>query len=230
MECASILPVLLCLVVQARDSSAAENRPNVLWFVVEDMSANLSCYGETRIETPALDRLAAEGLRFTRAYATSPVCSPFRSALITGMYQTTIGAHHHRSGRGEHRIQLPEGVQAIPELFQQAGYWTCMGSGLPGLDFRSRPATRVRLGKTDYNFDWNLEMYDSHDWAGRLPGQPFFMQVQLHGGKLRGDTAKANADFVQIADELNVINPASPRYETFRANAEQNKRWAAEGK
>jgi arylsulfatase A-like enzyme len=156
------------------------------------MSANLSCYGETAIRTPAIDRLAAEGLRFTRAYATSPVCSPFRSALITGMYQTTIGAHHHRSGRGERRIQLPEGVRPIAELFQQAGYWTCIGSGLPGFDFRSRPAPRDRLGKTDYNFDWDPAMYDSHDWAGRQAGQPFFMQVQLHGGKLRGDAVKAN--------------------------------------
>ena len=55
---------------------------------------------------PHVDRLAKEGLRFTRA------CSTFRSVMITGMYQTTIGAHHHRSERGEHRIQLPYGVRS----------------------------------------------------------------------------------------------------------------------
>ena len=48
------------------------------------------------------------------------------------------------------------------------------------------PTTRHKRGKTDYNFDWNVNMYDDHDWANRKSGQPFFMQVQLHGGKLRG--------------------------------------------
>lgn len=189
--------------IAVQEAVGDQQRPNILWFVVDDMSANLSCYGETLIETPELDRLASEGLRLTRAYATSPVCSPFRSALITGMYQTTIGSHHHRSGRGQRRIQLPDDVRPIPELFQQAGYWTCIGSGLPGYDFRSLPTARDRLGKTDYNFDWDREMYDSHDWAERPAGQPFFMQVQLHGGKLRGDSEQANANFVQrVKEEL----------------------------
>jgi arylsulfatase A-like enzyme len=80
--------------------------------VIDDMSACFSCCGWKTIQMPHVDRLAKEGLRFTRACATSPVCSTFRSAMITGMYQTTIGAHHHRSERGEHRIQLPYGVRS----------------------------------------------------------------------------------------------------------------------
>ena len=165
---------------------SAAYQPNVLWFVVDDMSANFSCYGEKTIQTPAVDQLAEDGLLFTRAYATSPVCSTFRSAMITGMYQNSIGSHHHRSGRGEHRIQLPEGVRPIPELFQKAGYFTCIGSGLPRYDYRSLSTSKQKRGKTDYNFDWDAKMYDSHDWASRKKQQPFFMQVQLHGGKLRG--------------------------------------------
>ena len=154
------------------------------------MSANFSCYGEKTIQTPHVDRLAEQGLRFTRAYATSPVCSTFRSALITGMYQTSIGVHHHRSGRGrEHRIVLPDGVRAVAEIFQEAGYYTCMGSGLPGIDASGNPTGTDRIGKSDYNFDWDPEMYNSPDWAGREEGQPFFMQVQLHGGKIRGASA-----------------------------------------
>ena len=182
----------LTLLALALPSLVAQNklaRPNILWFVVDDMSANFSCYGEKSIQTPHVDRLAKEGLRFTRAYATSPVCSTFRSALITGMYQTSIGAHHHRSGRGEHRIQLPEGVRPVPEYFQKAGYYTCMGSGLPGFDASGNPTTKKGLGKSDYNFDWDPKMYDSNDWGGRAKDQPFFMQVQLHGGKIRGASA-----------------------------------------
>jgi len=167
----------------------AVSRPNILWFVVDDMSANFGCYGETAVQTPHVDRLAREGARFTRAFVTAPVCSPCRSALITGCYQTTIGAHHHRSGRGAEKIRLPAGVVPIPELFQQAGYYTCNGSGLRNLSRSgARNAGGGGLGKTDYNFEWNPKMYDGHDWAGRQPGQPFFMQVQLAGGKLRGGT------------------------------------------
>lgn len=161
---------------RAADSIPAQ-RPNILWIVVDDMSPHFGCYGEKRIATPHVDRLAREGTRFSRAFTTAPVCSPCRSALITGCYQTTIGAHHHRSGRGAIKIQLPVEVVPVPVLFRQAGYFTCIGGPL---------AKGKGLGKTDYNFEWSAAMYDSHDWSGRAPGQPFFMQVQLHGGKYRG--------------------------------------------
>ena len=182
------MPILLLGALSA-DGAERAGRPNIVWVVIDDMSANFSCYGEKTIQTPHVDRLAKEGLRFTRAYATSPVCSTFRSAMITGMYQTSIGAHHHRSGRGEHSIKLPDGVRPVPEYFQKAGYWTCIGSGLPGVNASGLPTTRDGLGKTDYNFDWDPAIYDSHDWAERKEGQPFFMQVQLHGGKIRGASA-----------------------------------------
>ena len=176
---AAMLGCAIQSVAAPQPGEGTRDRPNILWFVVDDMSANLSCYGEKTIRTPHVDRLAKEGLRFTRAYATSPVCSTFRSAMITGMYQTSIGAHHHRSGRGEHRILLPDGVRPVPAIFQEAGYYTCMGSGLPGVDAAGNPTPRDRLGKKDYNFDWDPKIYHSHDWAGRTADQPFFMQVQL---------------------------------------------------
>jgi arylsulfatase A-like enzyme len=179
--------LILCLSAFA---AIAQERPNILWFVVDDMSANFSCYGEKTIKTPHVDALAKEGLLFKRAYATSPVCSTFRSSLINGMYQNSIGVHHHRSGRGEHRIQLPEGVKPLPELFQKAGYWTCIGSGLAGIDKSGLKIAKRQMGKTDYNFNWDKKIYNSHDWAGRTKDQPFFMQVQLHGGKIRGASAK----------------------------------------
>jgi arylsulfatase A-like enzyme len=172
---------------------------NVLWLVVDDISANLSCYGEQAIETPHLDRLAAEGVRFEQAYVTAPVCSACRSAMITGMYQTSIGVHHHRSGRGKLRIKLPEPVEPLPVLFQRAGYYTCNGNGVPRASEGGRDARPVRLGKTDYNFDWDPSMFDGDDWAGRAPGQPFFMQIQLSGGKLRGGSRESMQALAQRA-------------------------------
>ena len=181
--------VLLVAVLLAGRAGAAA-RPNILWIVLDDVSPHFSCYGERTIRTPHVDRLAREGTRFTRAFVTAPVCSPCRSAVITGCYQTTIGAHHHRSGRGVERIRLPPGVRPIPELFQEAGYYTCIGSGLP-TENRRGTGTDGELGKTDYNFDWNPEIFAGTDWSGRTPGQPFFMQAQLAGGKLRGNSVES---------------------------------------
>jgi arylsulfatase A-like enzyme len=171
-------------------SARAANKPNILWFIVDDMSANFSCYGEKTIRTPHVDRLAREGTMFTHAFVTAPVCSPCRSALITGMYQTTIGSHHHRSGRGTEKIYLPDGVTPVPALFQKAGYYTCIGDGLPDTAANGKKKKKAagERGKTDYNFEWDEKIYDSSDWSGRKAGQPFFMQVQLAGGKLRGGT------------------------------------------
>ncbi|MDZ4688347.1 MAG: sulfatase [Planctomycetaceae bacterium] len=228
------LPALLTLLAFISTTSAAETpRPNVLWFIVDDMSAKFSCYGETLIETPHVDRLAREGTKFTRAFVTAPVCSPCRSALITGMYQTTIGSHHHRSGRGVEKIQLPNGVTPVPVLFQQAGYYTCIGSGLPAVGRNGQAKAKAGgggLGKTDYNFEYPASMYDSPDWAGRKPGQPFFMQVQMAGGKLRGGTddsarklsERAAAEFGKAVSPNDVtLPPYYPRHDVLLAD------WAA---
>lgn len=177
------LVLLAAMATMLVGTATASDRPNIVWIVVDDMSANFSCYGEKTIPTPHVDRMAKDGTKFTRAFVTAPVCSPCRSALITGCYQTTIGAHHHRSGRGELKITLPGDVVPVPVLFQKAGYYTCIGG---------HGATGEKLGKTDYNFEWPKAMYDGNDWAGRKPGQPFFMQVQLHGGKHRGQGPNKN--------------------------------------
>jgi arylsulfatase A-like enzyme len=169
----------------------AAEPPNILWIIVDDMSANLSSYGETVIETPHLDRLASRGVRFTNAYVTAPVCSPNRSAFITGMYQTSIGAHHHNSSQGELKIHLPPGIRPIPELFQEAGYYTAI-TGWPNTD-------RATIGKTHYNFEWDQAMYDGPDWSDRRPGQPFFAQVHLPGGKHRGRSLES---FRRISDRV----------------------------
>ena len=63
-------------VVLGRNAAAAKKRPNILWVIAEDMNPWLSCYGETLIETPVFDGMAAQGVMFSRAYVTCPVCSP----------------------------------------------------------------------------------------------------------------------------------------------------------
>ncbi|MDH7570234.1 MAG: sulfatase-like hydrolase/transferase, partial [Armatimonadota bacterium] len=87
-------------------------RPNVLWLIAEDFGQHLGCYGTREVWTPHLDRLAAEGVRYRRFFTTAPVSSPSRSAFMTGMYQTTIGCHHHRSHRDD-GYRLPAGVRVL---------------------------------------------------------------------------------------------------------------------
>lgn len=189
--CAALAAFLLCLALASE--SRAASRPNIVWIIVDDMSANFSCYGETLIETPHVDALAKRGIKFTNCYVTAPVCSTCRSAFITGMYQTAIGAHHHRSGRGTKKIHLPDGVRPIPELFQAAGYHTSVGSW---------PNRQGRQGKTDYNFEWDPKMYDGNDWSSRKDGQPFFHQIQTPGGKLRGGTQESAEKFAVRAEKI----------------------------
>lgn len=176
-----LLPLLTSLIAAAATETrppAASARPNLLWIVMDDVGIEFPCYGEKAIATPNIDRLVREGTLFRRAFLTAPVCSPARSAMITGMYQTTIGAHHHVSGRGRHKIELPAGVEPLPVLLRRAGYHTS------NADY---PAKGRGAGKTDYNFTWDAAIYDGNTWAGRRPGQPFFAQLQLWGGKNRND-------------------------------------------
>ncbi|QDT07517.1 Choline-sulfatase [Rubripirellula lacrimiformis] len=189
----SLIAILFAACVATADDapSLAGQRPNIVWIIPDDMSANFSCYGETAVETPNVDRLAARGVQFTGAYVTAPVCSTCRSAFITGMYQTSIGAHHHRSGRGQQTIQLPDAIRLVPELFQQAGYYTTISDW---------PPKGNRLGKTDYNFQWDPGVYDGSDWANRADGQPFFAQLQTKGGKMRGKDSKGWESVAQKAE------------------------------
>ncbi|MCS6952487.1 MAG: sulfatase [Bryobacterales bacterium] len=156
------------LVLAAR-TAQSPSRPNILWLIAEDLSPDLACYGCAAVHTPNLDRLAAEGVRFTRAFVTGPVCSPSRSAIATGMYQTTIGAHHHRSHRDD-GYRLPPPVEPFTWYLRRAGYYTAnVIAAAPG----------VRgTGKTDFNFQVE-NFFDGDDWSARRRGQPFYAQVNF---------------------------------------------------
>src|SRR5215510_14497344 len=99
--------LLLFAVLQLVKTDGAP-QPNILWLIAEDFGPHLGCYGTREVSTPNLDRLASEGTRYTRFFTTAPVCSPSRSAFMSGMYQTTIGAHNHRSHRDD-GYALPSG-------------------------------------------------------------------------------------------------------------------------
>ena len=93
-------------------------RPNFVWINTHDVSArNLGCYGDNYATTPHLDKLAEEGVRYANAFACGPICSPARTSIFTGMHQTTVGTHHHRSF-----TRRPDFVQMLPHYLMAAGY------------------------------------------------------------------------------------------------------------
>ncbi|MCW5981355.1 MAG: sulfatase [Bryobacteraceae bacterium] len=143
-------------------------RPNILWIVAEDLSPDLGCYGNGLVRTPNLDRLASEGVRFTRAFVTAPVCSASRSAIVTGMYQTTVGGHNHRSHRDDN-YRLPAGVRPFTHFLREAGYHTSNLERVAGLG---------GTGKTDFNFQVE-NVFEGKDWRERKPGQPFYAQINF---------------------------------------------------
>jgi arylsulfatase A-like enzyme len=153
-------------------ASLATTRPNILWLIAEDLGPHLGCYGTKEVWTPHLDRLAAEGMRYTRCFTTAPVCSPSRSAFMTGMYQTTIGAHNHRSHRDD-GYTLPAGVRVLTDWLREAGYFTANIRELPPpIGFRG-------TGKTDWNFHYAGQPFDSDRWADLRAHQPFFAQLNF---------------------------------------------------
>ena len=172
--------LMLASCVSASKFFQVKDKSNILWILSEDISPDLGCYGTAAVQTPNLDKLARQGVRYTNAFTTSPVCSASRSAMITGMYQTSAGIHHHRSHRDD-GYTLPEPVQPITEYFREADYFTAnVKTAAPG----------VRgSGKTDFNFKFK-KPFDGSDWNQRKAGQPFFAQLSIsmthRGGHWKG--------------------------------------------
>ena len=168
----------------ARTIAADTAKPNILFILAEDIGCHLACYGEPLVQTPNLDKLAARGVRYTQAFTTAPVCSASRSAMMTGMYQTTIGAHQHRTWQWNKK-PLPPGVRTITDYFRDAGYFTANLAAGPGKAKKAAPGgLRISgsdgAGKTDFNFLLAGPPFDGHDWTQRKPGQPFFAQITIN--------------------------------------------------
>lgn len=156
------LVILFLLSMCTPKKDKVEEKPNIVWIMLEDWGYQLSCYGEEGVSTPNVDQIAAEGMRFTNSFCTAPVCSPSRSAMITGFHQNYIGANQHRTnGSGFERQPLPYDIKPITHLLEEAGYFTCF----------------MESRKTDFNFTLNKPAYKGKDWSERAEGQPFFAQL-----------------------------------------------------
>ena len=177
-----LLPLTAALLTAAPALAATSARPNILFILAEDIGPQLGCYGTPLVSTPHLDRLAARGVRYTHAFTTAPVCSASRSAIMTGMYQTTIGAHNHRTWQWNKQA-LPAGVRTLTDYFRDAGYYTAnlsAGGGKAAKRAAGGLTGSAGAGKTDFNFLTPTPPFAGNDWADRQPGQPFFAQITIN--------------------------------------------------
>jgi N-sulfoglucosamine sulfohydrolase len=150
--------------------AAGARRPNILWLIGENLAHDLGCYGAQHVRTPHLDRLAAEGVRYTNVFATNPTCAPSRSAFFTGMYQTSTDTHPMRSHRSD-GFRLPEGVRPVTHRLRDAGYFTA--------NLRMLGGKEIGTGKLDLNFVNEGPLYDenSSDWSALPKDRPFFAVI-----------------------------------------------------
>ncbi|MGH9719584.1 MAG: sulfatase-like hydrolase/transferase [Bryobacteraceae bacterium] len=104
---------------------AQARRPNIVMILCDDLGyGDLGCFGNRIIQTPNLDRLAAQGVRFTGFYAASTVCTPTRAALMTGHHPQRYGIHHADLPESLPRYPLPSSAVTIAEVLRGAGYYT----------------------------------------------------------------------------------------------------------
>lgn len=189
-----VLALFIVCLPQFALRAQPQTRPNILWLSTEDISPDLRCYGDEYAITPNIDRLAAQGMRYRNAFSTAPVCAPSRSAIITGMYPTTIGSMHMRS-----KAVPPAGIKAFTESLRAAGYYCTNNS------------------KTDYNFEappsnrppetvWDETSTKAH-WRNRPDkSQPFFAVFNF---------VVTHESQVRVSDEAYKKNTARLKPEEF---------------
>ena len=109
----SIISISFCL---------AEQKPNIIYILADDLGyGDLSCYGQKKFQTPNIDRIATEGMKFNNHYSGNTVCSPSRAVLMTGIES---GRNYLRGNSGPAQAALPEQLTTLPEILQKAGYAT----------------------------------------------------------------------------------------------------------
>ena len=191
-------------------------QPNILWLVVEDLSPIIPPFGDSTISTPALSRLAAEGIRYSHVFSPSGVCAPSRAAIALGMYQNHIGAHHMRTGGSPkyfpdglepYEAMPPAGVKMHSEYLREAGYYT------------------TNNNKEDYQFSKPLTAWDessrSAHWRNREPGQPFFAIFNFNVTHESQVWARAG-DSLWVDENVDVpVPPYLPNNEVGRKDVRQ---------
>ena len=179
-------------------ASSSSARPNLLVFLADDLGArDLGCTGSTFYTTPAIDAVAAAGMRFTRAYAAAPVCSPTRAALLTGKAPARVGITNFIGGERRGRLLQADYLRALPteettiaERLRAAGYTTGVFGkwhlGPPadvmshGFDVSGSTTVSPGRGPDDDPHHARAIAGQAVEFIAASQGRPFFCYVPLH--------------------------------------------------
>ena len=180
----ALLLVMTCATPPAPDGKPAPgpaaakalDNPNIILIVADDLGLHdLGCYGNEIIETPRLDALAADGIRFTAAYCAAPICSPSRAAIQTGLHPVRIGMTEHLRG-----IPRPQGCQPLiaPKNVGRLAYeYTTIGEALREQDYRTIFVGKWHLGGQNYgpaNHGYDVSLAAGPQGLPRSFARPFF--------------------------------------------------------
>lgn len=157
-------------VAKPANTSGHTSRPNIIWIMADDLGyGDLGCYGQQKIKTPHIDRMAAEGIRFTQAYCGTSVCAPSRCSLMTGQHMGHAQIRANRGGEeAEGEMPLAAGTWTVARVLQQAGYRTaCIGKW--GLGGPKKSTGQPNRQGFDYFFGYTghgqaHEYYPDHLW------------------------------------------------------------------
>lgn len=179
------------------DQANLTKKPNILWLVAEDISPALACYGDPLANTPNIDGLCAEGIRFDQAFSTAPICAPSRSCLMSGLYATSMGTQHLRC-----EIPFSNQLKTLPEYLAGEGYFTS------------------NRNKTDYNFSpddrWTYWSGSYAPWRHRTDDRPFYSFINVgpsHEGSVnRKDNYLENAKGLTPEERIDPTEVKLPPY------------------
>ncbi|MFZ4596793.1 MAG: sulfatase-like hydrolase/transferase, partial [Verrucomicrobiaceae bacterium] len=133
-------------------------QPNLIFILSDDLAqGDLGCYGQKLIQTPNLDRMAAEGTRFTQGYCGTSVCAPSRTSLMTGLHMGHSPVRANREIQPEGQLPLPEETFTVAMLLKQAGYATAC-AGKWGMGMFDTTGSPLRKG-FDHFFGYNCQRH-----------------------------------------------------------------------
>ncbi|MFC2080941.1 sulfatase [Bacteroidota bacterium] len=160
--CCTMLGACQVGATPGEDDSWESEKPNfIIWVADDQYLESVGCYGGDPAHTPNIDRLAEEGLKFNRAYSTSSICTPARSALYTGMYPIKNGAHPNHSG-------LKADIPTMPVLMRQLGYRSALVGKTGVHECPTRPTN---------TFLWDAELphtkitIEGAEWSEKAAGK-----------------------------------------------------------
>jgi len=153
-----VLAGLLSMMAGRTLQAADAQKPNLIFILADDLAmGDVGCYGQKLIQTPHMDRMAAEGTRFTQAYCGTSVCAPSRSSLMTGLHTGHCPIRANREIQPEGQMPLPPGTVTVAQLLHETGYTTaCMGKWGMGMFHTSGSPLKVGF---DHFFGYNCQRH-----------------------------------------------------------------------